>query len=251
MGKVLPATLQPERYLLNTYVDLNSKNPWNLPDWRIPEQYPSVESTSDGAWRWEFLRRHRYYRSVWLAYQSNHDAWKKVRSDGETRKKIVARWFNVDKLDSPARRYNQFIVPIGMTTSLYEITPAFHGHMSEFCEWAARKGQYLVALSPNESLTDQLASIEADIIELNKVWQDWSVDQKPPRKPEWTRRNFPLYLRILDALDPTHPEKAGLGSISKVLSTEAHNRCTDKRAVVDIRKSAEEHSEKFLRTMPA
>jgi hypothetical protein len=251
MRKVSAAKHFAEGLFLDTQVDLNDDNPWNLPDWQAPEQYPTVERTCDGAWRWEFLRRHCSYRRIWLAYQSNQDAWKKVRSEGDTRERQLARRFQLEGLYSPACRYNQFIIPFWMVSSLYQISPAHSGDMSDFCVRAANRGQYLIAISPHESLTDQLTSIKADIIELNKKFQGWAIDQESPRKPQWAREKFPLYLRVLDALDPTHPQCSGLGGISKVLSTEQHNRLTDKDAVKDIRDSAKNTSEKFLRTMPA
>ena len=111
---------------------------------RLPEEYPSVEHTCDGAWRWEFIRRNPTYRRVWLAYQSNQDAWHEARSEGDTRVEQVARWFQLEGLYSPACHHKQFIVPMQMVSSLYDITPAFQGDMSQFCKRAARKGSILL-----------------------------------------------------------------------------------------------------------
>lgn len=69
---------------------MNNAELWNLPDWQVPEQYPTIESykgdpdpkkadqgsldvslltphlkISHGVWRWEFLRRLDEYRRIW------------------------------------------------------------------------------------------------------------------------------------------------------------------------------------------
>jgi hypothetical protein len=84
---------------------MNNAELWNLPDWRVPEQYPTIESykgdpdpkkadqgslgassftphlkISHGVWRWEFLRRLDEYRSCW---KSKHEE-KLSEEDEET-----------------------------------------------------------------------------------------------------------------------------------------------------------------------
>ena len=251
----MPNVSSTPRYIegsrLDMHVDRTSKNPWNLPDWRNPAEYPSVKRTSDFAWRWEFLRRHPSYRRIWLAYQSNQASWNKRRSNDKTRAEELARRFQIDRLYSPACRHNQFYLPLEMIMGLYEITPAFRGDMSGFCKRAAKKGQYLIAISPTASLSDQLTCIEADILSMNREWQGWDVAEKSPDKPRWTRRNFCLYLRVLDARDPTHPDPAGPDKMSSVFREEKHTKKMDKDGVIDLEKSAQNTLDKFLLSMPA
>ena len=67
---------------------------------------------------------------------------------------------------------------------------------------------------------------------MNQEWQNWDADKASPSKPTWTRRNFALYLRVLDARDPTHPKHAGADKISSVFLTEKHNKQMNKYGVL-------------------
>lgn len=98
---------------LNPPVDLGADNPWNLPDWKDIEAYPSVKGTSSMQWRWEFLRRDKLYRDRWLEYQPNIALWDEVQPDGESNHERVAKSFNIPYLFSPRRSFD-FFVNLGM-----------------------------------------------------------------------------------------------------------------------------------------
>lgn len=50
-------------------------NPWNVPDWRNPDEYPKPEELSHTLWRWEFLRRHPEYRMHWKTHAEPSYHW--------------------------------------------------------------------------------------------------------------------------------------------------------------------------------
>ncbi len=43
---------------------------WGVPDWLRPQDYPAPRGAAKATWAWEFLRRNKEYRAVWLYMES-------------------------------------------------------------------------------------------------------------------------------------------------------------------------------------
>ena len=238
-------------------VDLDTVNPWNLPDWRDASQYPSPDDARYGCWHWEFLRRRMDYRAVWLDYQEKLVAWgrppyrKQIAEGGRleykmeaggplTRNQREAARFRIDSLYSPACRYDLFLdsargiptlnsiaAPDRAADEICQVTPAFHGDMSAFCSRAAQKAQFLIAITPTFDLNAQWDYISAEIKRLNLEWNDGVV----PREYEWAATNWQKYLRVLDARDNTSPHSNSWEGIAEVFRNERGTTTANKNGV--------------------
>lgn len=69
-------------------------NPWNVPDWRNPKEYPKPEELSYTLWRWEFLRRREDYRQDWESFANPSYQWDLSKASDpshETYQKLIPR----------------------------------------------------------------------------------------------------------------------------------------------------------------
>ena len=173
-----------------------------------------------------------------------------------TRTQLEASRFRLHMLYSPVCRHDLFYRnpfrnpdnhPV-MSSGLWEVAPAFRNGRStaEFCDRAARNGQYLIAITPTESLDAQWSRIKEAILELNRDWNDGTQ----PKKRKWNTTNFQRYLRVLDARDETSSQKATWEDIAQVLRGEPGTKAVTKDTVRDYFRQACDVQAKFLITMP-
>ncbi len=213
---------------LQDEIDLKKDNPWNLPNWENPSEYPDPKNAEDWFWKWEFLRRNPSYRDLWIEYQNNRSEWEKPDEQGVSRAIHEAKRFDLHKLMSPAIRadninYFEKCV-LSKIHELCDVSPAYND-MSDFCERAHEKGQFLVSITPTERLEEQWKIIKKKIKEEFEVWEEeiktWnkefsSLDIEWPKSRQ-RRQEFLLYLRLLDAREEPCPT---WGQITDTLSKE-------------------------------
>ena len=211
-------------------------NEWNVPDWKRPGEYPD-EHTEDWEWRWEFIRRHKFYRECWQRYQREPEDWNRRRCNGRSRIEELTRRLLLPRLPHPSRRHDTHYFRIVMARPFCDVMPAM-SDMTDFCAEAAMKGQYLAAITPTKNLDGQWQEIKAKIAHLSKEWQGTSEirDEKP------NRTKFPLYLRVIDAQD----KNISLLKISTILNNEPLHQVINERTVGHICYAARELQKHLL-----
>lgn len=205
----------------------NSENPWNVPDWRSADAYPRSEKTADWIWRWEFLRRREDYRLIWLDYQDNRTEWHAKGQDGLSKHDRETDRFGLSSLLSPSLRASTLTEPFMSDFDLCTVTPPICDPV-RFFEEAKRKGQFVVAITPDLRITEQLNKIRRQIEQiLADPWDGDLLEENPdapsaqPSLEVLRRRHvekYPLYLRLLDAR--ATDQKPSWQEIARVLDDE-------------------------------
>jgi hypothetical protein len=183
--------------LANTYVDVKTNNPWNVPDWRDESAYPDVAATSSYQWRWEFSRRDPYYRRFWLIHQSQYlssHSWGHVQGIW----KDAGRIFGLDFLVSPACPYCDFIEVLMQKSKAIRFHDA-SSPLDDVCSDAINGERFLISIDPTVPAKQIMKSLQ-EAIEQKAHQREIEAGRKFVYYPErWDVKLFPSYLRVLDA----------------------------------------------------
>lgn len=188
---------------------------WGVPDWHDSKAYhQSYGRATARQFRWEFLRRDKDYRADWLAETDGGSDKKNVGSGRAARYGLTA-W-----LENPSRSY--FNTPQKertdpeheMTTPWFEFplmtpweldgalkeTPKRGGganadKLNEFLTHAAGTFQFLVLIDPLSNEEQQFKRLKAELGAYRK-----DIFKRKRAESAWVL-NYPIYLRLIDAVD--------------------------------------------------
>ena len=217
-------------------VDLDAPNPWEIPDWHVATHYNQFCDISNG-WKWEFIRRTKGYRSLWLEMQ-------KKRNDLADRTVIYSAEFQVaaqsrydlpllgPQFDCRHSEFNFWMSEYGAQAEKPEDETVFPGQLIPALDMDAviasvvNRNHILVRIDPWSPLGPQFEAVQKQI----KLYQEdehlrecLQLEGPMPSNRATQRLHtskFPLYLRLLDARDQNSPHKAPWSEIIKQLETE-------------------------------
>lgn len=203
---------------------------WGVPDWRDGDVYhQSYGRASARQYRWEFLRREKEYRDDWLA-----------ETDGGSDKMSVwsgraARYGLAAVLENPSRSYFNtpqkkrtdpkhemitpwfefpLMTPWELDDALKEMRKRGGGadanNLNEFLTHAAGTFQFLVLIDPLSNEEQQFKRLKAELGAYRK-----DIFKRKRAESAWVL-NYPIYLRLIDALD----SGAKVGAIADQFSEE-------------------------------
>jgi len=205
----------------------DESNPWGLPDWRDPEQYPKHNNDIDENdeyylkkikfWKWEFIRRCPEYQKDWIKFNSNRDVWKKKDKEGKTKEGKVLFKYGLAYLDHPNPDLkNPFLLAASRTES--ECVPATCKiFVDQLTERARVNNNYIAIINPRLPLENQYVRITKEIeewederistVELDKdsnLVKTYTSDGIPDYRQAISK--YTLYIRLLDSRqDPSKP----------------------------------------------
>ena len=182
--------------------------------WMDAETYPKANSLNDTFWRWEFLRRRSDYRDDWERYfPSSYEFDLACSKDPNYPTRYNKPVFTPDhpafkaRMPNSLEKYhlsglpNPAIAKPWMLSFDPEYGRIYFGHGPDWLaggeeislclpEW-----KVAVVFDLKRSLTTQIEKVEADLRE----WQSHQAGQKLERRKR--RDDWPLYLRVLDAVE--------------------------------------------------
>ncbi len=186
----------------------------NEPNWVDGETYPQPESLNDTFWRWEFLRRRADYRQDWEKYyQSTYEYDVACANDPKYptryRKKVVAPDHPAFKARMPnsLEKYHLSGLPNPAIAKPWMLSfDSNYGriYFGQGPDWLGGGEEISLCLSEwsvaavfdlKKPLAPQLDKVKVDLLE----WQDHQVGRNLDRRK--SRDEWPLYLRILDAVE--------------------------------------------------
>jgi hypothetical protein len=202
-----------------------------LPDWRDAAAYPSPDELSLEQWRWEFLRRNNDYR---------HDYFRPDDSFGaeESRERYMARVYHILWPFDPTRSVRSIVSD--EADSVFQTCFEDVFYESRLTYWYSDKhelqSRFLSNAEPHHLFfrVDLKRPLETQFRSFRQIarssQQSWNCGKISVRRPH--RRNWPLYLRVLDARD----EGASYATIARDVLR--HQNRTE-QAARDVVKQAE------------
>ncbi len=183
-------------------------------NWKDESTYPTPESLNDTFWRWEFLRRRSDYREDWEKYYPQSYAYDVACSNDPNyptrfRKKV----FSPDHPGFKARMPNSLEKyhlnglpnPAIAKPWLLSFDANYGGiYFGQGPDWLAGGEKVTLCLSEwqvaavfdlKKPLPAQMEKVKADLLE----WQAHQLGRNLERRKY--RDEWPLYLRILDAVE--------------------------------------------------
>ncbi len=187
-------------------------------NWTDEKTYPEPESLNDTFWRWEFLRRRADYREDWEKYyQSTYEFDVACANDPKFptryRKKVVTPDHPAFKARMPnsLEKYHLSGLPNPAIAKPWMLSfDSNHGriYFGQGPDWLGGGEEISLCLSEwrvaavfdlKKPLLPQLDKVKVDLLE----WQEHQVGRNLDRRK--SRDEWPLYLRVLDAVDQGVP----------------------------------------------
>jgi hypothetical protein len=168
-----------------------------IPDWRDPTAYPNPDDLSIFDWRWEFLRRNPDYRE---AYNRPETAF-----EDESKSRFFERAYLLRTPVDPRLPVKKYIETIsGIFHSGYFDNFVGSGNLSSKYAHKSEINRILCHSSDHDIFfrCDPLKPLEVQFEAFLKIA---SASQRSLKKkllrPRMRKDRWPLYLRVLDALD--------------------------------------------------
>ena len=193
---------------------------WNIPDWRDADSYPTPQGLNDTLWRWEFLRRRSDYRQDWERYgQETYQCHVADSKDPQCPTRFGKKVLPPDhpkflaKMSNALEKYHLHGLPNPAIREPWMLSfDSNYGriYFGQGPDWVSGGEQVTLQLPEwkvatvfdlKKPLRPQLKKIEKDLLE----WQTYQMGKKLERRK--VRDQWPLYLRILDAVDVGTPYK--------------------------------------------
>lgn len=184
------------------------------PNWTDGSTYPQSESLNDTLWRWEFLRRRADYRQDWEKYyQSTYEYDVACANDPNYPTRYRKKVFSPDHPAFKARMPNSLekyhLVGLPNPAILKPWMLSFDSkygriYFGQGPDWLGGSEEVSLCLSEwsvaavfdlKKPLLPQMDKVKIDLLE----WQEYQVGRNLERRKY--RDEWPLYLRLLDAVD--------------------------------------------------
>jgi Family of unknown function (DUF6499) len=202
-----------------------------VPDWRDAAAYPSPDELTLEQWRWEFLRRNHDYRRDYFRDSDSFGA--------ESRARYFERVYHILHPFDPMQSVRS-ILSDSADGSIFG--PSFEAVFVEsrlqhwYCDMYELKSRVLSDAEPHHlfirvdlkrPLEPQFHALKQIAKNAQRSWNGGKINVRRAHK-----RNWPLYLRVLDARDAG----ASYATIAREL---LKNRNSTEQAARDIVKQAE------------
>ncbi len=210
----------------------------SLPNWMDEAAYPTPESLNDTFWRWEFLRRRSDYREDWEKYYSQTYAYDVACSnDPNYPTRFRKRVFPPDhpgfkaRMPNSLEKYHLSGLPNPAIAKPWVLSfDSNYGriYFGQGPDWLAGGEEVSLCLSEwqvaavfdlKKPLPPQMEKVKTDLME----WQIHQLGRDLERRK--CRDDWPLYLRVLDAVDQGVPFR----DIGKALMNIQDNQAAEAR----------------------
>jgi hypothetical protein len=172
-----------------------ASNEWNVPDWKDESQYPIPLPEKDDSdlfqWRWEFLRRDKEYRQDWLRIRAKDPEGKLTSLDHPSESDILS--------EIPVLVVEQYKNPFYFQKKY---------KLKKLLNPALRKPRHL-AFYPYPSGNSITMKLSLDLPRAYQMQRtnealkqfEKNITGKISRATLPQKKNWPLYLRAIDAQD--------------------------------------------------
>jgi len=190
-------------------------------NWADGETYPHPESLNDTFWRWEFLRRRADYRQDWgKYYQTTYEYDVACANDPNYPTRYRKKVFSPDhpafkaRMPNSLEKYHLSGLPNPAISKPWMLSfDSNYGriYFGQGPDWLGGGEEVSLCLSEwrvaavfdlKKLLSPQMDKVKTDLLE----WQEHQVGKNLERRK--CRDEWPLYLRLLDAVEMGIPFRA-------------------------------------------
>ena len=192
--------------------------PDSVPRWDCEDTYPRPDSLNDTFWKWEFLRRRADYRQDWENhYLASYEYDVACANDPNYPTRYRKRVFPPDhpgfkaRMPNSLEKYHLIGLPNPAIAKPWMLSfDSNYGgiYFGQGPDWLGGGEEVKLCLSEwcvaavfdlKKPLLPQMDKVKIDLME----WQEHQVGQNLERRKN--RDEWPMYLRVLDAVDLSVP----------------------------------------------
>lgn len=185
-----------------------------VPQWKDEETYPGPDSLNDTFWRWEFLRRRSDYRQDWEKYYAQtYDFDVACANDPHYPTRYRKKVFSPDhpafkaRMPNSLEKYHLSGLPNPTIAKPWMLSfDSNYGriYFGQGPDWLGGGEEVTLRLSEwrvaavfdlKKPMLAQIDKVKSDLME----WQEHQVGRNLERRK--CRDEWPMYLRVLDAVD--------------------------------------------------